>query len=141
MIRRPPRSTQPTTLFPYTTLFRSGFLGNAGWKNKVPARDEFISRYQAGEWPQLRELTGDVSWKTIESWKVALKRNNGDPLILADSRGGSTRGMTKLTSEQMEILRSFALHPNKMRISHAITWAKRVMRERGIDSVSDATCR
>jgi TRAP-type C4-dicarboxylate transport system substrate-binding protein len=26
MIRRPPRSTQPTTLFPYTTLFRS-----AGW--------------------------------------------------------------------------------------------------------------
>jgi hypothetical protein len=23
MIRRPPRSTQPTTLFPYTTLFRS----------------------------------------------------------------------------------------------------------------------
>jgi elongation factor G len=26
MIRRPPRSTQPTTLFPYTTLFRSGLL-------------------------------------------------------------------------------------------------------------------
>jgi hypothetical protein len=33
MIRRPPRSTQPTTLFPYTTLFRSwapklGFFAN-----------------------------------------------------------------------------------------------------------------
>jgi endothelin-converting enzyme/putative endopeptidase len=27
MIRRPPRSTQPTTLFPYTTLFRSGVIG------------------------------------------------------------------------------------------------------------------
>jgi A/G-specific adenine glycosylase len=27
MIRRPPRSTQPTTLFPYTTLFRSRVLG------------------------------------------------------------------------------------------------------------------
>jgi NAD(P)H-hydrate epimerase len=26
MIRRPPRSTQPTTLFPYTTLFRSVFI-------------------------------------------------------------------------------------------------------------------
>src|SRR5881392_3492518 len=26
MIRRPPRSTQRTTLFPYTTLFRSGSL-------------------------------------------------------------------------------------------------------------------
>ena len=29
MIRRPPRSTQAKTLFPYTTLFRSG--GGAGY--------------------------------------------------------------------------------------------------------------
>jgi enamine deaminase RidA (YjgF/YER057c/UK114 family) len=29
MIRRPPRSTQPTTLFPYTTLFRSADIGRA----------------------------------------------------------------------------------------------------------------
>src|SRR3546814_14980064 len=27
MIRRPPRSTRTDTLFPYTTLFRSGFAG------------------------------------------------------------------------------------------------------------------
>src|SRR3546814_16741187 len=27
MIRRPPRSTRTDTLFPYTTLFRSDFLG------------------------------------------------------------------------------------------------------------------
>jgi signal transduction histidine kinase len=49
MIRRPPRSTQPTTLFPYTTLFRSlrialdNLLGNA-WKftgKRVDARIEF----------------------------------------------------------------------------------------------------
>src|SRR3546814_16585818 len=28
MIRRPPRSTRTDTLFPYTTLFRSGFLAD-----------------------------------------------------------------------------------------------------------------
>src|SRR3546814_3965444 len=28
MIRRPPRSTRTDTLFPYTTLFRSGLLGH-----------------------------------------------------------------------------------------------------------------
>src|SRR3546814_3061261 len=28
MIRRPPRSTRTDTLFPYTTLFRSVFMGN-----------------------------------------------------------------------------------------------------------------
>src|SRR3546814_7301592 len=27
MIRRPPRSTRTDTLFPYTTLFRSGLIG------------------------------------------------------------------------------------------------------------------
>jgi formylglycine-generating enzyme required for sulfatase activity len=34
MIRRPPRSTQPTTLFPYTTLFRSaeGAIGEYNGK-------------------------------------------------------------------------------------------------------------
>src|SRR3546814_19445081 len=30
MIRRPPRSTRTDTLFPYTTLFRSGSQGNGG---------------------------------------------------------------------------------------------------------------
>src|SRR3546814_11421836 len=30
MIRRPPRSTLTDTLFPYTTLFRSGSAGPAG---------------------------------------------------------------------------------------------------------------
>src|SRR3546814_12729297 len=34
MIRRPPRSTRTDTLFPYTTLFRSQWLG-------LPARDVF----------------------------------------------------------------------------------------------------
>src|SRR3546814_12769428 len=33
MIRRPPRSTRTDTLFPYTTLFRSG---RSGWPNCGP---------------------------------------------------------------------------------------------------------
>src|SRR3712207_7270654 len=37
MIRRPPRST----LFPYTTLFRSGFMGSSeDWRDVVAALDE-----------------------------------------------------------------------------------------------------
>src|SRR5216117_4508405 len=31
MIRRPPRSTQGRTLFPYTTLFRSRFFSTEFW--------------------------------------------------------------------------------------------------------------
>src|SRR3546814_7393661 len=37
MIRRPPRSTRTDTLFPYTTLFRSGQVANA--KRQQPTRD------------------------------------------------------------------------------------------------------
>src|SRR3546814_4923282 len=31
MIRRPPRSTRTDTLFPYTTLFRSGLIASAAF--------------------------------------------------------------------------------------------------------------
>src|SRR2546426_8144002 len=38
MIRRPPRST----LFPYTTLFRSGLIGTAFFENHPTARFSFF---------------------------------------------------------------------------------------------------
>src|SRR3546814_11391700 len=38
MIRRPPRSTRTDTLFPYTTLFRSGGGGPAGGGRRVAGR-------------------------------------------------------------------------------------------------------
>src|SRR3546814_18298985 len=39
MIRRPPRSTRTDTLFPYTTLFRSG-LASALWARIEKAQDK-----------------------------------------------------------------------------------------------------
>src|SRR3546814_18132105 len=42
MIRRPPRSTRTDTLFPYTTLFRSGIVG------RDDAADEAILRIWQG---------------------------------------------------------------------------------------------
>ena len=54
MIRRPPRSTQAKTLFPYTTLFRSTMFVAAlftiarTWKQpKCPSIDEWIKKM----WP------------------------------------------------------------------------------------------
>src|SRR3546814_8440065 len=44
MIRRPPRSTRTDTLFPYTTLFRSGRAGRRGHRpqqgRQLPAHGE-----------------------------------------------------------------------------------------------------
>src|SRR3546814_1227878 len=59
MIRRPPRSTRTDTLFPYTTLFRSGSAPIAGpsagsapgpeWKRRVPRPAHRRSAGQAAE--------------------------------------------------------------------------------------------
>src|SRR5881227_3766443 len=43
MIRRPPRSTQQSTLFPYTTLFRSTMLDPAVDVTLVEANEAFVS--------------------------------------------------------------------------------------------------
>src|SRR3546814_17223865 len=48
MIRRPPRSTRTDTLFPYTTLFRSGIHGVEGFGNgdEAPALDDALHHAQ-----------------------------------------------------------------------------------------------
>src|SRR3546814_16200481 len=58
MIRRPPRSTRTDTLFPYTTLFRSGFFRLR--------QTEFRRRYGlyaqgAEKFPDLADLSGIVT--------------------------------------------------------------------------------
>src|SRR3546814_4231311 len=54
MIRRPPRSTRTDTLFPYTTLFRSRWLGGmlTNWKTI----SQSIKRFKALE----EQLSGDT---------------------------------------------------------------------------------
>jgi putative transposase len=116
-------------------------LAAAERKRKTEARDEFVVLYLGGAWPDLLESLGPVSWKTIEHWKLKVKLGNGDPCRLADTRGAHRKGLVKITAEQVSILRSFAFHPNKMKVSHAIRWSRVVMAARGIDTVSDITCR
>src|SRR3546814_19411902 len=52
MIRRPPRSTRTDTLFPYTTLFRSGrhrhAAGHQGLRHQPSEPDGFLPAHSAG---------------------------------------------------------------------------------------------
>src|SRR3546814_4675354 len=45
MLRRPPRSTRPDTLFPYTALFRSGAASSA--RPQRPITRDRVPRYSA----------------------------------------------------------------------------------------------
>src|SRR5690349_23678424 len=81
MIRRPPRST----LFPYTTLFRSGGGSSAGWAAAVP-------RGAASKKATAVERRSKVGIGSIE-----------DPRF-ADSLAGSLdRKSTRLNSSHVEI--------------------------------------
>lgn len=117
------------------------FLNRAASNRKTRARDEFITLYRSGHWPDLQATLGDISWKTIEGWKCAIIRSGGNPLAVIDRRGKHLKGTSKVTVEQAEILRTFAYHPNKMRISTVIHWSKKVMAARNMPQISDATCR
>jgi diaminohydroxyphosphoribosylaminopyrimidine deaminase/5-amino-6-(5-phosphoribosylamino)uracil reductase len=65
MIRRPPRSTQPTTLFPYTTLFRSKIARTAdGFAGALDAGGQGarlqVSCELAGRWVHLQRARHDA---------------------------------------------------------------------------------
>src|SRR3546814_7323284 len=64
MIRRPPRSTRTDTLFPYTTLFRSG--SDTGWqwqRRRWPMPDAIAPRrreYRAAAAPAATAVTTEL---------------------------------------------------------------------------------
>src|SRR3546814_2060354 len=58
MIRRPPRSTRTDTLFPYTTLFRSGSLGRCA---DFPGRDLRDVLTSPGAEPLAQALEDDIN--------------------------------------------------------------------------------
>src|SRR3546814_8073884 len=80
MIRRPPRSTRTDTLFPYTTLFRSG--------------TEPRSRLTTGPQPRragLRNMSissGNFPWQTAGS-RAEMPHADGDSQALGGSSGGA----------------------------------------------------
>ena len=70
MIRRPPRSTQRLTLFPYTTLFRSELNGRAEDMEKE------VERYRAVTADRLNAVA-----------QTAFREENGVVLYYKSSRG------------------------------------------------------
>src|SRR3546814_9405697 len=84
MIRRPPISTRTDTLFPYTTLFRSGFL--PGGKKSSEAISADI-------------LTGSLKKNIIPFLKIILN------FIPMNSRVSTNRRSEEHTSELQSLMR------------------------------------
>src|SRR5213075_3543006 len=82
MIRRPPRSTQQGTLFPYTTLFRSlcgGFARHAGCVEMLPGT-------------RSEEHTSELQSRLVISYAVfCLKKKKHTYLSISCGRSGFSR--------------------------------------------------
>src|SRR5213596_4425454 len=78
MIRRPPRSTQDRTLFPYTTLFRSFDLLRTSGRVHV-SRVEHVDAGIEGEIERSEEHTSELQSHGLSSYDVfCLKKKNRD---------------------------------------------------------------
>jgi len=118
-------------------------LAAAGWGHKVQARDNFMAGYNSGAaYPELYKSLGELSWKTIESWKNKLKKSCGNSLQLADRRG-KKKGERSITPLQAQIILAFVRQPKGKSLpkSEIIRFSREIMRSKGIDNLSDATCR
>ncbi|KHK02799.1 Mu transposase C-terminal domain-containing protein [Desulfovibrio sp. TomC] len=105
--------------------------------NKGRARDEFITAYTAGVWSAIRDVLGDVSWKSLERWKLAMRRT-GSALKLADTRGG-VRLAPVVTERHAQILLALARHPNKPRLAEVCRMAREAFKAASLPDCADIT--
>ncbi len=111
------------------------------WGRRGQVKDEFVTAYNNGSYPDLFAVIGTTSVKSIERWKLQLGRTD-DPFALADNRGKHRKGLISVTPEQGKILERVALSPNAPPISEAIRIARARFAAEGIqDGHSDATYR
>lgn len=70
----------------------------------VAQKEAFILAYKGGAWPKLlAELGPNVSWKSLERWKLE-RKEAGTVLALADCRGLAHRGKSMLTERHKTII-------------------------------------
>src|SRR3712207_6878344 len=97
MIRRPPRST----LFPYTTLFRSGVDVDRGPVG--PSRGPPVLRGQAGVGGERAAAVDAYDAEGAVGWEVAVALGMGHVVPRGLRPGGPDRKSTRLNSSHANI--------------------------------------
>src|SRR3546814_17400477 len=103
MIRRPPRSTRTDTLFPYTTLFRSGLLGLLHGVVQRGVSREIGAAHLCGDLDVLDELGERLGTTRVDDGFLVLGRR---ALGVAGHDGSSTRAQWRQESRPVRTSRT-----------------------------------
>jgi len=109
--------------------------------NKVEAKRQFCNIYNKHALPELFDITGPITYPTVERWNKILSDNNMDWFALAPG-WGKKRGKRKVDEEVKLILLQQYNSPNKPKISEAIRDTREICAVRGlICNANDMTLR
>lgn len=105
-------------------------------RSVLAAADDILLAYNTGHLlPEVFSVLGSVARPTIEAWVKAWVDSGRDLRSLAP-RWGNRRGQRKVTSDEFNAMLSFALHPNRLRISEVVRLTKLALRRRASPSPS-----
>lgn len=110
--------------------------------SKMEAAELFIKGYNTGNLlPNVFAILGETSVKSTERQLKKFRDAGYDYTALAPKWGGN-RGVRKVTNHEFNELLTFALHPNKLRISEVVRLTKMKLKKLSIESPScEATLR
>ncbi|HPN37206.1 MAG TPA: transposase [Melioribacteraceae bacterium] len=107
--------------------------------SKVKAGEQFVEEFNAGKYPNLLNMVGEISLKSLYRWKKKLDENKGNIDCLEPKY--KPIGCSSITDIEAEIIIPLILNPNRPLISEIISNAKHFIKARGIQLKSDATYR
>ncbi len=105
-------------------------------KSIVEASDIFMKGFNTGQLlPRVFEIIGETARQTVEAWVKKFRDANYDYVALAP-RWGNRKGKRKVTDEEFNVLLSFSLHPNRLRVSESVRLTKMALSRKSIPSPS-----
>lgn len=115
---------------------------NSKSRSKVEIKKQFANAYNKKFLPDLHDITGDISYSTLERWKKKLRDNDNDYRVLAPKWGKKRKGNRSISKAVADILIKHYLKPNAPKIAEVIRDAIDEMQLKGIEyNVSKMTMR
>ena len=104
--------------------------------NTIATKHKFVNAYNHKAFPALHEITGNISFKTIERWKKAYLESNKDYRVLAPQY--KMKKASSVTPAESEVLTRLFLNPNQPLISEVVRNAMNIFTAKRFENIKSA---